>query len=69
MPRTYSPKIPGEKGNHNLSVSFDQTRKFIGITQFDEDGVSDRVLLSPTQAQKLVRFINQPRKRKRLTTA
>jgi hypothetical protein len=59
MPTTYSKKIPGERGNFQLRVRFDQTDGFIGITQFDDDGVSDRVLLSRKQVDELLKFISK----------
>jgi hypothetical protein len=74
MPSTYSDEITrygdeiaGERGNHNLSVRFDQTSGFIGINQFDEAGtLTDRVLLSPRQVSGLLKFIEKHPKKKRV---
>ena len=58
----YSAKIPGEYGNHNLAVRFDKSRGFIGISQFNEDGSIERVLLSPKQMGELYAFIGTKRR-------
>lgn len=56
----YSDEIPGARGNYSLSVTYDVTDGYVGITQKDEDGaVKDRVLLSPKQVQELTRFLTR----------
>lgn len=54
---TYSEKIAGERGNHDLPARFDVTDGFLGITQNDA-----RVLLSPKQARELTAFIRRANK-------
>jgi hypothetical protein len=74
MPSTYSDEITrygdeiaGERGNHNLSVRFDQTSGFIGINQFDEThALTDRILLSPKQVAELFKFVEKHAKKKRV---
>lgn len=54
----YSVRIEGDKRNHQFPVQFDATDGYIGIEQFDgESRVQDRVLLTPKQAEALVKFI------------
>lgn len=53
----YSEKIKGVPSNHNFAVRFDDTDGHLGITQFDGEAVSDRVLLSPDQVRKLLNFV------------
>jgi hypothetical protein len=55
---SYSDKVLGDAANYNQSVRFDVTDKYVGITQFDENGkVNDRVLLTPKQAKELAEWI------------
>ena len=55
----YSERIDGDEGNYKRGVTFDYTvGGYVGITGMNDDGRGcDRVLLSPEQAQHLVRFI------------
>ena len=53
----YSEKIAGTRTNHNLPARFDLTDGSLGITQFDNGTVSDRVLLCPKQVQELRKFL------------
>lgn len=51
----YSEIIKGVPRNFNWSVRYDLTADgFLGITQFDGDKVTDRVLLSPNQVDQLI---------------
>jgi hypothetical protein len=54
----YSERIPGEPGNHHFAVRFDLTTGgYVGISQYEGEGLTDRVLLSPTQVRVLVAFV------------
>lgn len=53
----YSAQIEGDRGNWRRPVQFDRTDGYIGITQFNEDGGVDRVLLSPAQVRQLKTFL------------
>lgn len=53
----YSDEIPGAKQNYDLSVTFDLTDGFLGISQKDAGVVKDRVLLSPKQVEELTKFL------------
>lgn len=55
----YSPDVPGDAGNYNWPVSFDRTRGYVGITQWDPKDPkrgTDRILLSPEQQRQLLNF-------------
>lgn len=54
----YSEQIVGNDRNHKLAVRFDEGCGYVGINQYDANGkVSDRILLTPDQARKLVAFV------------
>lgn len=55
----YSEKLKGARGNCNLQARFDVTDGYLGITQFEGEAVTDRVLLSPEQAQALFDFVGK----------
>lgn len=55
----YSERINGARGNHNLQVRFDISDGHLGITQFEGETVTDRVLLSPAQVQALLDFVGK----------
>lgn len=55
----YSEKIAGSRGNHNFGARFDVTGGYLGITQWDGEAVTDRVLLSPAQVQELFDFVGK----------
>jgi hypothetical protein len=58
----YSRDIPGVPGNHGLTVCFDKTRGFVGISQWDpknKTNGTDRVLLSPEQVRALLKFLGR----------
>jgi hypothetical protein len=54
----YSEKIEGHPSNYRWAVRFDVSNGFLGINQFKDDKVQDRVLLSPDQVRALVKFYN-----------
>lgn len=58
----YSLTIEGAKGNYNLPVRFDITDGFLGIDQYDNDVLQDRVLLSPVQFSELLAFVKRQTK-------
>lgn len=53
----YSQKIKGNRGNHNFQSRFDMSDGYLGITQWDGETVTDRVLLSPAQVKELLDFV------------
>jgi hypothetical protein len=54
----YSKNILGNWRNYKWSVRFDITTDgFLGITQFDGPILKDRVLMTPAQVQKLLKFL------------
>jgi hypothetical protein len=55
----YSEKIKGDRGNHNFESRFDVSDGYLGITQWDGESVTDRVLLSPAQVQGLLDFVGK----------
>ena len=55
----YSEKIKGDRANYGWPARFDITDGYVGITQFEDDKVKDRVLLSPKQIQELLDFISR----------
>ena len=55
----YSEKIKGNRGNHNFQARFDLSYGYLGITQWDGESVTDRVLLSPMQVQELLDFVGK----------
>lgn len=55
----YSEKVKGDRGNFNWLARFDLSGGYLGITQFEGDAVTDRVLLSPAQVQQLVDFVSK----------
>jgi hypothetical protein len=59
LPIVYSKKIKGARGTYNWPARFDWTDGFVGITQFKDNRNSQRVLLTPAQVAKLVKFIKE----------
>jgi hypothetical protein len=55
----YSEKIKGNRGNHNFQARLDLSDGYLGITQWDGESITDRVLLSPTQVQELLDFVGK----------
>ena len=56
---TYSPRLPGDRGNYGWSVTLDHTDDgYVGITQ-TQDGTTSRVLLSPQQVRSLRVFLRR----------
>jgi hypothetical protein len=53
----YSEKIEGARGNYHLPARFDLTGGYLGISQFDNAAIKDRVLLSPRQLKALLAFV------------
>jgi hypothetical protein len=53
----YSREYAGNSRNHNLSVSFDKTDGYVRISQTDNGGKLDVVLLTPKQFKALVSFV------------
>jgi len=63
----YSRLEKGDPQNHYLSVRFDVTDGYVGITQLEGDRVKSRVLLSPAQWQALTAFLKSAKRHRRLT--
>lgn len=55
----YSNKIKGARGNYGWPAKYDITGGYLGITQYEDGKVKDRVLLSPTQLKKLSEFVEK----------
>lgn len=55
----YSEKIEGNRGNHNFQARFDLSDGYLGITQWDGESLTDRVLLTPKQVQELIEFVGK----------
>jgi hypothetical protein len=53
----YSAQIDGNKGNYGTAVRFDLTDGYLGIDGYKGHGVTERILLSPTQVKKLLAFV------------
>lgn len=52
----YSDTIMGDR--RKLTVRFDMIDGYLGINQYDDGALTDRVLLSPDQVAKLFRFVS-----------
>jgi len=59
----YSDRQAGDRGNHGTSVRFDLTDGYVGISQFVESTVADRVLLTPAQWRALREFVQAETRR------
>jgi hypothetical protein len=59
----YGEKIKGVPGNYNFAARFDITDGYVGITQYDGEAVTDRVLLSPAQVRELLNFVTAKKAR------
>ena len=56
----YSREMPGDDGNYHWSAKADVTAGgYVGISQTDENGAKDRVLLSAQQWKEIVRFVRE----------
>lgn len=55
----YSDTIEGDSGNYKWGVRFDFTGGYVGITQYADKDVKDRILLSPTQVEEMAAFIKR----------
>ena len=53
----YSKEIKGTTANFDRSVKFDYDGGYIGVSQYELGDLIDRILLSPHQAEELIRFI------------
>lgn len=57
----YSEQVDGDERNFNWPVVMDWQDGYLGVSQYDESGrLTDRVLLSPAQANNALRFNNNP---------
>ena len=56
----YGGKIDGDSGNYGWHVRFDANDDgYVGISQYDGQTLTDRVLLSPNQVRALVTFVGK----------
>ncbi len=60
---TYGKEIRGARGNYYWSVRFDAIDGFIGICQYENGDLKDRILLSPKQVDELMAFIRKCRQK------
>jgi hypothetical protein len=59
----YSKKIPGTVGNYGWSVRYAKTDGYVLVYQ-EKEYVTEAVLLSPAQLDKLIAFASPPAKRR-----
>lgn len=64
MPTKYSDSVKGDKGNHNQDARFDLSGGYLGVTQWDGDKVTDRVLLTPKQVTEMAAFVEANKARR-----
>lgn len=66
MTTVYSEQIKGDRRNYHWSIRCDVTDgKYLGITQDHPiGGLLERVLLSPTQVDEIIRFYREQRRKK-----
>lgn len=55
----YSNEVPGDFGNFKWPVRFDEGGGYVGINQYQDGKISDRVLLSRQQVLALLAFIDR----------
>ncbi len=55
----YSRTFKGCKANYKWPVSFDVTDGFLGISQKSFGGMTERILLSPSQYKALLQFMRE----------
>jgi hypothetical protein len=58
----YSEEIPGSRGNYDWGVRFDRHNGYLGINQWNDEGL-ERILLSPKQVKALLEFIGAEKAR------
>lgn len=54
---SYSDTVRGDAGNHGFAARFDVTDGYVGINQYDDGELTDRVLLSSAQVKALLVFL------------